>query len=137
MTERRQIRVYREETALSLMGAMARDQRRMLLFPFEEESPSLIGVESAVQMAEEAAAELVFLCVRSSVTSRRYAQEDEQLFSTLKSLQAQLQDRGVPVKIETLVGPVAQFVRDYSRHHQADLILIPGRPIGRERRIQA
>jgi nucleotide-binding universal stress UspA family protein len=137
MTDRRQIRVYREEMAISLMGGVVPSQRRMLLFPFEEGSLSLISVDSAVQMAEESAAELVFLCVRLPATGKRIVQEGEHLFSSLKSLQAQLQDRGVPVKIETVVGPVAQFVRDYSQRHQADMILIPGRPAGGGRRIQA
>lgn len=101
-------------------------QRGMLLVPFEPSKLSPKRLEAALNVAETESAELVLLCVRPPAASMRYAQEEERCYSSLRSLQAQLSKRSIPVNIETVTGPVAQFVLDFARRNSADMILIGG-----------
>jgi nucleotide-binding universal stress UspA family protein len=104
-------------------------QKRMLLVPFEPSQLSPQMLESALNMAETKSAELFLLCVRPPAESMWYAQEDERVFSNLKGLQAQLQKSSIPVNIEAVAGPVAQFVRDFADQNNADMILISGHQV--------
>jgi nucleotide-binding universal stress UspA family protein len=137
MNEGSQLQRYREEIALGLLSSGMRSQRRMVLFPFEEGELSMTAVESAIHMADIAAAELVLLCMRPAASDSGYAGEEEHLYSNLKGLQAQLQAWGAKARIEMVAGSIAQLVREYSRQNPADLILIPGYSPGGDRQVQA
>jgi K+-sensing histidine kinase KdpD len=99
----------------------------MILVPFRPTELTPEMIKSAVDKAERTSAELVFLCVCPPRKSIRYAKECEQLYSNLKGLQAQLASRSVRVKIEAVVGPVAQFVLDYADEQGSEMIVIPGK----------
>lgn len=102
------------------------DQGSMLVVPFEPSKLSPQLLKSALDMAETESAELVLLCVRPPAEAMRYGQEDERLYSKLRGLQAQVQKRSIPVNIETVTGPVAQFVLDFAEKREARMILITG-----------
>jgi nucleotide-binding universal stress UspA family protein len=102
----------------------SKNHKKLLLVPFEitNWSPGLL--DSAVSMAERSDAEIVLLCVRPPSETRHETQEEERHFSALKSLQAQVHHRAVPVSIRTVVGPVAQSVLDYAEQNATNMILV-------------
>ncbi len=97
----------------------------MILVPFEALNIVPQMFEPALDLAEETSATLVLLCVRPPGKSLWYAHEDERLFADLKGLQAQMHKRAIPVRIETVVGPVAKFILDYADKYKVDMIMIP------------
>jgi nucleotide-binding universal stress UspA family protein len=108
----------------------SKGHKSILLVPFEISKWSPRLLESAVNMAETKGAELVLLCVRLPSKSLCDALEDEHHFSALRSLQAQLHHRAIPISIETVVGPVAQSVLDYAEQNDADMILLTRQQAG-------
>jgi len=124
-----QIHKYDQGGGRRLVGS-GREQPRMLLVPFDCAQPPPSLFDSALERAREASAELVLLCVRSPHQSMWYAQEGEQVFADLRGLQARLSDPAVPIRFESVSGPIAQFVLDYTSQYNVDMIMIPGYPVG-------
>ncbi|MEW5985455.1 MAG: universal stress protein [Chloroflexota bacterium] len=92
--------------------------------PFREKAFDL-----AFSMARDTSAELFFLRLHPN------DQDEEDLYTELKSMQAQLDDCCVPVRIEAAPGPPATAIIESAGQHRADLIVMPGHGyagIGRE-----
>lgn len=107
------------------LAASSQGRRGLILVPFREADLSTQIFEPAMRQAEETSSELILLCVRAPGQSMWYQNEDEHLFVGLRGLQAQLQRRSIRARIETVVGPVAQFVLDYADRYDVDMIMIP------------
>ena len=91
-----------------------------VLLPFDSYNTAVI--ETALEMTTQR--ELVLLYVEDEAEV-----DEEMLFTTLRGLQAQTQQAGVDVKVDSLFEDTAVSLLDYARKHHIDLILLPDKHI--------
>jgi hypothetical protein len=78
-------------------------------------------MDSALQMASDASAELILL----RVCHQKPLAEREDIFSELKGIQARSQLHNVPITIDTTVDASAKSIARYARDHDVDLVVVP------------
>lgn len=91
-----------------------------ILIPLDRPPFAEKAFDLAFSMARDTSAELFFLRLHAD------DQDEEGLYTELKSMQAQLDDCCVPVKIETAPGSPAAAIIKGADEHRADLIVMPG-----------
>ena len=104
------------QSAKYLLAATECPSFRRVMLPFN--SPSTAVIETALDMTTQR--ELVLLYVEHDVEM-----DEEKLFTTLRGLQAQTQQAGSEVEVDSLIEDTAVSLLDYAHKHHIDLILLP------------
>jgi nucleotide-binding universal stress UspA family protein len=107
------LEMLREETAVS---------HKRLLLPFSDVAQLAQAMDSALQMASDASAELILLRV---CHQQKPLAEREDIFSELKGIQARSQLHNVPITIDTTMDASAKSIARYARAHDVDLVVVP------------
>ena len=79
---------------------------------------------TGLEKARQSMAELVLLQLNRDDPADDDCFGQENIFSTLRGLQSQLQQLPVKVSIDTAVGVRAESIADYAKSHGIDLIVI-------------
>ena len=94
-----------------------------ILIPYDDALTIEPAYRSALSVAQSSAAELVLLCVQDKPAVQIKDAQDR--YSTLRGLQAKLQQCPVPCKIESAYGSVVDCVLQYTHDHAVDMIVMP------------
>ena len=93
-----------------------------ILIPYDDALTIEPAYRSALSVAQSSAAELVLLCVQDNLTV--HSKDGQGRYSSMRGLQAKLQQCPVPCKIESAYGSMADCVLQYTHDHAVDMIVM-------------
>lgn len=109
-------------------------KHRRILVPLDGSSLAEYALEAAVAIAGAMEAELILIRITTPIHLGLETAPMEQAFDNieaversqaevyLKTVATSLSEHGVPIKLETMSGPVAESIIDYAASHGVDLI---------------
>ena len=93
-----------------------------ILIPYDDALTIEPAYRSALSVAQSSAAELVLLCVQDNLTV--HSKDGQGRYSSMRGLQAKLQQCPVPCKIESAYGSMADCVLQYTHDPAVDMIVM-------------